>query len=491
MRKSLFLTLLIAISSLHCVQGQSSLRPRGDVNCDWEVNVADINVLVDSILSGVQYHSLYTYAHDINGDKEINIADINMVISAICGQELPPMPTYSGTLPVLFINTEEHRDIVSRENEDYLHANWWLDNMGIEGIEPIGSPDAPLGMLIKGRGNYSWTNYSKKPFRLKLDEKQELLGLTSSRHWVLLANASSKFGQIENTLPYEIGRRMGMSWNPHLEPVEVVLNGQYIGMYFLAEKIRVAKDRVNIEEQADEETRPEYITGGWLLEIDNYREPDNISFIEGNGKSFWVTPHSPEHLSPEQRVYITDFLKNADTAIYCSDKSSTLWEQYIDIDSLAIYYVVQEIAHNMEAFNGSCYMHKSRGDSTRLVFGPIWDCDHSYFDTKGKARFDYFIYQLVPSNWYSRWIGEIAKFPRFQSRVHYYWKHFYDDVYPTIDGYLDVFASKIEQAGYHDAVRWPQYVGNYNIPGRLNTYGRPYFHWKVAWLQSQWGNDQE
>ena len=478
---------LAHVSSLLANDG---LRPRGDVNCDWEVNVADINVLVDAILSGTPYHSLYTYAHDVNGDKEINIADINLLIEAILGKELPPMPSYSGTLPVLFINTEGHKDIVSREKEDYLQADWWLDNMDLEGVESIGSTDEPLGMQIKGRGNYSWTNYSKKSFRLKLDEKQSLFGMPSSRHWTLLANASSRDGQIENTLPYEIGRRMGMSWNPHVEPVEVVLNGQYIGMYFLTEKINIAKNRVNITEQKDYETDPEKVTGGWLLEIDNYIEPNNITFIEGNGKPFWVTPHSPEELSDEERNYITDYLLQTDSAIYVNDKDDNLWESFIDIDSLAVYYVVQEIVHNLEAFNGSCYMHKDRGDSTKLVFGPIWDCDHSYFDTMGGAQFNYFIYQNVPSNWYSRWIGEIAKFPRFQSTVRHYWKQFYEEVYPSIDSYLDAFGAKIEQAGYHDVERWPQYVGNYNIPYRINTYGRPYFHRKVAWLQSQWGSEE-
>ena len=56
---------------------QSQLRPRGDVNCDWEVNIADISALVDNILNETPYHEFYTYALDLNGDKEINIADIN------------------------------------------------------------------------------------------------------------------------------------------------------------------------------------------------------------------------------------------------------------------------------------------------------------------------------------------------------------------------------------------------------------------------------
>ena len=232
------------------------------------------------------------------------------------------------------------------------------------------------------------------------------------------------------------------------------------------------------------------VTGGWLLEIDNYKEPGNITFTEGNGKPFWVTPHSPEILSSVQRDYITDFLIAADSAIYTYDKSSTAWEQYIDIDSLALYYIVQEIADNPEAFSGSCYMHKQRGDSTRLIFGPIWDCDHSYYHVGNGYQFDQFIYQDVPSNWYSRWIGEIAKFPHFQLRVRHHWKRFYEEIYPDIVPYLEDFGVKIEQAGYKDYARWPEYKGNNNIPYRLSRYGIPAFNMKVAWLQSQWGYGQ-
>ena len=377
------MVILVAVFTTSALFAQSGLRPRGDVNCDWSADVSDLTTLINPLLAGIEYHPLYTYAYDINNDKSINMGDIIALIGGLLNSNLTPMPSYSGTLPVMFINTDGYQDIVSKE--DYLPAVWWLDAMGVEGCQSIGSAQEPLGMKIKGHGNYTWTRCDKKPFRLKLNEKHPVLGMLDNRHWVLLANAFSWQGQIENTLPYEIGRRMGMAWNPHMEPVEVVLNGQYIGLYFLTEKIRVDKDRVNIIEQDDEETDPEMVTGGWLLEIDNYKEPGNITFTEGNGKPFWVTPHSPEILSRVQRDYITDFLIAADSAIYTYDKSSTAWEQYIDIDSLALYYIVQEIADNPEAFSGSCYMHKSRGDSTRLVFGPIWDCDHSYFDTKGKA----------------------------------------------------------------------------------------------------------
>ena len=482
--KKTFLLLLFWPIVAFCISSQSSLRPRGDVNCDWEVNIADVNAVIDSIFNEAKYHSLYSYAADVNADKEINIADVNTIINAIESKEVPAMPSYSGTLPVLYINTDGHRNVDSKE--EYLYADWWLDPMGIDGVDSLGSFRHPLRMQIRGRGNSTWTNLDKKSYRLKFDEKYKVLGMHTSRHWALLAQALCWMGQMNDALPFEIGRRMGMAWNPHMQPVEVALNGQYIGLYFLTENVRVAKNRVNVIEQNDYETELDKVTGGWLLEIENYVQHDNIIFTEGNGQPFWITVHSPELLSEEQRDYITNFLLETDSAIYVEDKGSQLWEQYIDIDSLAIYYIVQEIVDNPEAFSGSCYIHKQRGNDTKLIFGPLWDCGSSYYRWSETYRFNEFIYENVPSYCLSRWIGEIAKFPRFQERVRFHWKRFYQEVYPEMDEYMDQFVAKIEQAGNADHKRWPQYPSD-NTTERLRQFGKPSFHKKVAWLNSQWG----
>ena len=50
----------------------------GDVNGDGEVNIADVNALIDQILTGKT-----TPAGDVNGDGEVNIADVNAVIDII------------------------------------------------------------------------------------------------------------------------------------------------------------------------------------------------------------------------------------------------------------------------------------------------------------------------------------------------------------------------------------------------------------------------
>ena len=176
--------------------------------------------------------------------------------------------TYSGTLPVLFINTDGGVSITSKEN--YVNAKYYLDPMGSENVQAIGSAQAPLDMQIRGRGNYTWVGFDKKPYRIKLADKQPLAGLNKSKHFALLAHADDNYGFMRNIVGFQLSRMIGMPWTPADTPVEVVLNGDYIGLYFLTETIRVDKDRVNIVEQPDNITNPEEITGGWLLEIDNY-----------------------------------------------------------------------------------------------------------------------------------------------------------------------------------------------------------------------------
>ena len=114
MRKAVLFVLVVNVTL--GMDAQGALRPRGDVNCDWEVTIADVNSLIESIVDGVAYHPFYTYALDVNGDHEINIADINVITHAVTGGQLEPMPAFSGTLPVLYINTEGCQDIVGKEH---------------------------------------------------------------------------------------------------------------------------------------------------------------------------------------------------------------------------------------------------------------------------------------------------------------------------------------------------------------------------------------
>ncbi len=386
---------------------------------------------------------------------------------------------YSGTLPVMFINTDGGAPITSKE--DYIYAEYYIDNMGIEGMEDIGTEDTPELLQIRGRGNYTWTGFDKKPYRLKLDSKQPLLGMKCNKHWALLAHADDYLGFLRNTVGFELSRRLGMEWTPSQQPVEVVLNGDYIGLYMLTEIIRVDPDRVNVTEQADYETNPFAVTGGWLVEIDNYQEEEQIRTVEGNGKSLWATYKSPEHLSDEQRTYLTGLINSANAAIYVTDKTNNGWENFIDPDELARFYLVQELLDDTESFHGSCFFHKENGNDAKIMFGPVWDFGNAFH--RGTDRF---IYDRPAFN--QTWIGEIAKFPHFQEVVKKHWDRFELMHYSEMDAFIDAFIDQIYQAAMSDASRWPQY-GNPDILNDRNTF-KSYFHNKHNWLASQWGEPE-
>ncbi len=394
-----------------------------------------------------------------------------LLATAICYAAEP-----SGSLPLLYINTENGAAITSKE--DYVNASLYLDANGVSGVEPVGSADAPVSLKIKGRGNYTWTGFDKKPYRLKFEKKVAILGMKKNKHFGLLANADDDLGFLRNAVGFELSRRLGLAWTPTAEPVEVFLNGNYIGLYFLTELVRVDPDRVDVVEQADNATDAEAVTGGWLIEIDNYDTDPHVEITEGNGERIIFTYKTPEVLSSEQGSYLISQMTAINAAIYASDKSSTEWEKYVDIDALARYYIVQEILDDCESFHGSCYMHKQLGSDTKWVFGPVWDFGNAY--KRGTSQF---VWDKPTFN--QTWIGEIYKFPRFQAKVKEVWSEFCTKHYADTKRYISAFATNISAAASADAARWPRY-GNSDEQAAASSFLSKFVS-KSKWLGQQWG----
>lgn len=387
----------------------------------------------------------------------------------------------SGTLPVMYITTENNTPVTSKDT--YLNATYYIDAKGIAGYENIGSASAPLAMEIKGRGNYSWSGFDKKPYRIKLAEKQPLLGMVKSKHFTLLAHADDakdKKGYMRNGIGFELSKMIGLAWTPEAKPLEIVMNGDYIGLYFLTEHIRVDKDRVNIVEQEDEETDAQKITGGWLVEIDNYDEDPHITIKEGGKTTMWVTYKTPEVLSSEQEEYLTQQIKNLDNLIYGDKNSDELWK-YLDMDALARFYIVQELTDNYESFHGSCYLYKDMGNTEKWKFGPVWDFGSAFNRDKSQ-------YIFQGDVWHNHWIPEICKFPAFMQYVNTIWKEFYPNRFNDIFTFTADQLTLLKTAAAVDAQRWPDYNGNADLTKRINQINDR-IRRNAEWLNDQWRGD--
>ena len=388
---------------------------------------------------------------------------------------------YSGTLPVMYIQTKNNATISSKDY--YIDGTIYIDALNT-GYDNFASASQPLAIQIKGRGNYTWRDFDKKPYKIKFPDKYAVLGMPANKHWCLMAYADDDLGYLRNPIGFQISQYLNMTWTPRYVPVEVVLNGKYWGLYFLTEHVRIGKNRLPIKELEDNCTNPDSITGGWLVEIDNYPEDGNITFSEGNGQYVMITPKSPEVLSTVERNYVTAQLNNLNEKLYGSSESAL--QAILDFDEAAKFYLVQEIMEDCESYHGSCYLYKDRDKAgeaqKKWCFGPVWDFGNSYMRHAERFCYDGPI-------WPQYWIGQLAEWPTFQKKVKEYWYIFYHDYQERVRTYINQFASQVSSAAVLDAKRWNNtkgYCNNSNMTERKNAFLDNY-NWRINWLYSQWG----
>lgn len=386
-------------------------------------------------------------------------------------------PTKS--LPIVYVDTKGQ---AINDTETKVPATVYIDPLQT-GYEALGSSSAPITGTIKGRGNYTWKDFDKRPYKIKFDTKQKVLGLPNNKHWCLLAGADDDLGFLRNPAGHILSQIIGLRWTPHIIPVELVLNGKYQGLYFLAEHVRIAKNRVNIHEQKENETNPDSISGGWLVEIDNYASEGNIVLDDIYGRKVMISLKEPEILSAQQREYLVNHLSKLHTDIEGTNQDRL--EKQLDIDEAAKYYLVQEIMEDCESYHGSCFLYKdidSLGVEDKWKFGPVWDFGNAYYRHQDK-----WIYVDPPFGQY--WIEGLNQFPAFQKKVKEYWYTFYHSQKDAARAEIRAFANTIEKAAKTDSEVWRN-TRNYKDNGNYSDVRDRFFRrfdWRVNWLYDQWG----
>lgn len=419
-------------------------------------------------------------------DRTVHEVRLTLRVSGAGGQQTSAMHSFLApaspdtflpqrmNLPVLRLTTDSGLPITSKE--EYVPGQWMLE----------GSPDTISGVLqIRGRGNSTWDLMPKKSYRIKLSDRQMLLDMPSSRDWVLIANHSDKT-LMRNALAMELGTTIGMAWTPRTASVEVFLNGVYNGVYLLSENIKVAEDRVNIDELGEEDVGPEVVSGGYLLEVDFRRDGYTIdTAIE----ELPIVFQDPEEPALEQEAYITNYLNEFEAVLHSEDFADPVsgYAAYIDVDSFIRWYLVNEIFRNVDAnMWSSCWMYKPRDG--RLHMGPLWDFDLA----AGNANYSD---AFVTSGWWVRegpWFSRLFEDPAFLARVREIWNEIASDQLPALLQAIQTRATSMQQAQLNNFQRWPvleSYVWpNYTIPGSYAgeiAYLDDFLRARIAWMDSQ------
>lgn len=357
-----------------------------------------------------------------------------------------PIPSY--TVPVVYINTVDQAPIVDKINP--IDATLHITVPEGSDYPELGTPDEGIKLTIRGRGNASWVNSPKKPYKLKFEKKQTVLGMPKSKHFALLHHNAGWLDYFASMAGMELARITGEPWAPHMVPVELVLNGSYDGLYFLAETIKIDENRLNIYEQEELNEDPELIPHGWLVEIDNYEDEFQIMVPETESINMRVTHHAPEILSDAQREWLINEFTTMVHSIYHPQEAAEAWESKIDVNSAARYFLVRELLHDTDGYNGSFYMHRDLGEDTKWNFGPLWD-----LCTSTSSKKDWIINDH-PSFSQVHLIEAIMQSEEFLQATRNLWEEIYPYKFEAIYNYIDEIAKATNEADIANAYRWPQ-----------------------------------
>ena len=335
-----------------------------------------------------------------------------------------------GNLPALFIQTQTNsmRSIHSSRDVREPGEMVMVDERGQVRYS---------GALreVKARGNTTFT-YPKKPYQIKLENKTDLLGTGEARTWVLLADYLDS-SLLHNRITLDMSRHAGMRYAIANESVDLYMNGNYMGVYLLCEKPQIDPNRVAITDMQDEmaflnerpleeytpfsktlpdnsrmrgyvlDQEPEDITGGYLFEIDKkYRLLKNTKTYLFTAYNTGISLDEPEIAGEAQLTYLLDLLNAFERAIRAKDgtdpETGQHYSDIMDMESLAIRFLLEDISMNFDASAGSQFFYKDRSSiDPKLYAGPGWDYDLTYGILDKGPQTEYLTSPKTASFWYT------------------------------------------------------------------------------------------
>lgn len=199
-------------------------------------------------------------------------------------------------------------------------------------------------------------------------------------------------------------------------------------------------------------------------EVNKFQTERGVDFFLDEPDFSEVTDESRDALEA-QRAYITKYLQMTEDAIFgdgFADEGDVPYSRYLDLDSAASYWWIQEFSSNVDAYRtSSTYLYKKR--EGKLYWGPVWDFDMAfdYDDEEDLSSLN----TATPMPWIDHLRGHD---PEFQQLLRERWDEF-DRVLQDITcqgGVLDQYAAEIKASWESNYEHWsplcPVYMPTYS-----------------------------
>ena len=350
-------------------------------------------------------------------------------------------------LPTLYLNTPDGVEITS--NED------WMDDAT---ISVVGAHDEEWNFdsaktSIRGKGNASWER-PKKNYTLRLQKNFEIMGMPEEKRWILLANYRDK-SFMRNETAFYLSETFKMSWTPHGEFVDLVLNGEYKGLYWFGETVKVDENRVNLYEPLDifndddksylleteeDSADPLYFQSGirktpYIVKNENWML-NNDGDITSGGKA------RIERLSAKinvlEKLLYPDFTEGMDTN-GCSAPNEG-YSTMLDIDSWIKFWFVNEIMDNKKLETPEdCFFTFNIQNIFKA--GPVWDFETASLYQRSSCTVQNTLYY-----------DALFKSPAFVARTKELWATYSSRT--DIETFIESTRDAISTAAQYDMMLW-------------------------------------
>ncbi len=436
----------------------------------------DTEIRAGDILTDIAWNTPY----EIKVREEENAEAVSVPVIFMCSSDLPvlSLTTKSGSMSYI-------DEIKGNEEAGRVQL---LDELGKELC-------AKEAESISGRGNSTW-GLLKKPYQFKLKEAADLFGFGKAKTWALLANGYDETN-LRNQLAFDLATELGMRYVPEGRLVDLYINREYYGCYYLCEEVQIGEGRVEIQDLeetanlvyrteemnalslnqnedgsrkwAEIEYEDEDLSGGYLFEReleDRYAE-EISGFATGQGDYYALK--SPKYASEAQVNYIGNLMQEFQDALGQKDGIHPVtgkhYSEYIDVTSFVQKYLVEEITKNYDGGVTSSFFYKPEDAvSTKIFAGPVWDYDVAF----GNCNLDKIVSNPIGVSKLDDHIYDTDVFLRLYEKEEFYNQVtalYEEKALPYLNGLLedgiDRLAEDVRAASEMNHIRWQELSNRY------------------------------
>lgn len=219
------------------------------------------------------------------------------------------------------------------------------------------------GMTMKIRGNTSAYFNAQKPFKIKLQKKNDLLLRGDKRYndkdWLLLPDGTAgAFNQVGSI----VGDVLSMPYVPRGKYVNVFVNGDYRGIYRLNEQVGRNKDcRIDVEKNE-----------GYIVERDSYWWNEPVYFETAGGLKYTFKYPDDDDVRQDQIDYIKERLDSFENSV-----ANGTYDNIINVRSFATWLLSQDMLGISDAGGANLYF-SLYNDTSKLEIPCMWDYDSAF-----------------------------------------------------------------------------------------------------------------